>query len=63
MGRILKRFLFPEYRVINSLKDLLDSTKSYLIDYKNELYSSEILECKEVNDILENYIEFIEKIK
>ncbi len=63
LGRILKRFPFPEYRVINSLKDFLDSRKSYLIDYKNELYSSEILECKEVNDILENYIEFIEKIK
>lgn len=63
LERILKRFPVPEYRVINSLKDFLDSTKSYLIDYKNELYSSEILECKEVNDILENYIEFIEKIK
>ena len=27
------------------------------------LYSSEILDYKEVNDILENYIKFIEKIK
>ncbi|QQB74503.1 hypothetical protein I6H56_03345 [Fusobacterium canifelinum] len=63
LERILKRFSFPEYRDFNNLKDLLDSRKSYLIDYKNELYSSEILECKEVNDILENYIEFIEKIK
>ena len=62
-GRILKRFPFPEYRATNNLKDFLDSRKVYLIDYKNELYSSEILECKEVNDILENYIEFIEKIK
>ena len=63
LGRILKRFPFPEYRATNNLKDFLDSRKVYLIDYKNELYSSEILECKEVNDILENYIEFIEKIK
>ena len=63
LGRILKRFPFPEYRATNNLKDFLDSRKGYLIDYKNELYSSEILECKEVNDILENYIEFIEKIK
>ncbi|WP_339072342.1 P-loop NTPase fold protein [Fusobacterium animalis] len=63
LERILKRFSFPEYRDFNNLKDFLDSRKSYLIDYKNELYSSEILECKEVNDILENYIEFIEKIK
>ena len=63
LGRILKRFPFPEYRVINSLKDFLDSRKSYLIDYKNELYSSEILSNKEVNNILEDYIKFIEKIK
>lgn len=63
LERILKRFSFPGYRDFNNLKDFLDSRKSYLIDYKNELYSSEILECKEVNDILENYIEFIEKIK
>ena len=63
LGRILKRFPFPEYRVINSLKDFLDSRKSYLIDYKNELYSSEILSNKKVNNILEDYIEFIEKIK
>ena len=63
LGRILKRFPFPEYRVINSLKDFLDSRKSYLIDYKNELYSSEILSNKEVNNILEDYIKIIEKIK
>lgn len=63
LRRILKRFPFPEYRVTNNLKDFLDSRKGYLIDYKNELYSSEILDCKEVNDILEDYIEFIERIK
>ena len=41
----------------------MDSRKSYLIDYKNELYSSEILSNKEVNNILEDYIKIIEKIK
>jgi len=63
LGRILKRFPFPEYRVINNLKDFLDNRKSSLIGYKNELYSSEILSNKEVNSILEKYIKFIEKIK
>ena len=63
LGRILKRFPFPEYRIINNLEDFLDSRKGYLIDYKNELYSSEILFNEEVNSILEEYIKFIEKIK
>ena len=63
LGRILKRFPFSEYRVTNDLKDFLDSTKSYLIDYKNEPYSSEILSNGEVNSIFEKYIKFIEKIK
>lgn len=63
LGRILKRFPFPEYRATNNLKDFLDSRKGYLIDYKNEPYSSEILSNGEVNSIFEKYIKFIEKIK
>jgi len=63
LGRILKRFPFPEYKIINNLVEFLDSSKHFLIDYKTELYSSEILDYKEVNNILENYIKFIEKIK
>ncbi|WP_339068147.1 P-loop NTPase fold protein [Fusobacterium animalis] len=63
LGRILKRFPFPEYKIINNLGEFLDSSKHFLIDYKTELYSSEILDYKEVNNILENYIKFIEKIK
>ena len=63
LGRILKRFPFPEYKIINNLEEFLNSSKHFLIDYKTGLYSSEILDYKEVNDILENYIKFIEKIK
>ena len=63
LERILKRFSFSEYRDSISLKDFLEHQKNSLTDYKTELYSPEILSNKEVNNILENYIKFIEKIK
>ena len=63
LERILKRFSFSEYRDSISLKDFLEHQKNSLTDYKIGLYASEILSNKEVNNILENYIKFIEKIK
>ena len=63
LERILKRFSFSEYRDSISLKDFLEHQKNSLTDCKTELYSPEILSNKEVNNILENYIKFIEKIK
>ena len=63
LERILKRFSFSEYRDSINLKDFLEHQKNSLTDYKTELYSPEILSNKEVNNILENYIKFIEKIK
>lgn len=63
LERILKRFSFSEYRDSINLKDFLERQKNSLTDYKTELYASEILSNKEVNNILENYIKFIEKIK
>ena len=63
LDRILKRFSFSEYRDSISLKDFLEHQKNSLTDYKIGLYASEILSNKEVNNILENYIKFIEKIK
>ena len=63
LERILKRFSFSEYRDSINLKDFLEHQKNSLTDYKTELYTPEILSNKEVNNILENYIKFIEKIK
>lgn len=63
LERILKRFSFSEYRDSISLKDFLEYQKNSLTDCKTELYTSEIPSNKEVNNILENYIKFIEKIK
>ena len=63
LERILKRFSFSEYRDSINLKDFLEHQKNSLTDYKTELNTPEILSNKEVNNILENYIKFIEKIK
>ena len=63
LERILKRFSFSEYRDSSNLNDFLEHQKNSLTDYKTELYTPEILSNKEVNNILENYIKFIEKIK